>query len=77
MKQTRPARRSVDVGWRAAFEGPHLLALNMRPTTSPLASTSKSSSLHSADGREVVARFRMRYPCPSTPDVRFFLWTSG
>jgi hypothetical protein len=36
------------------------LALKMRPTTSPLQSTSKSSSLHSPDGRLSAARFRSR-----------------
>jgi hypothetical protein len=33
------------------------LALKMRPTTSPLASTSKSSSFHSPEGREDEALF--------------------
>jgi len=31
--------------------------LKMRPTTSPLASTSKSSSFHSPEGREDEALF--------------------
>src|SRR6266700_1268002 len=32
----------------------------MRPTTAPSASTSKSSSFHSPDGREAEARLRTR-----------------
>jgi hypothetical protein len=33
--------------------------LKMRPTTAPFASTSKSSSFNSPDGREADARFRI------------------
>jgi hypothetical protein len=36
------------------------LALKMRPTTAPFASTSKSSSFHSPEGRFVDARLRTR-----------------
>jgi len=36
------------------------LALKMRPTTMPLARTSKSSSFHSPDGRLIEARLRSR-----------------
>jgi len=32
----------------------------MRPTTTPSASTSKSSSFHSPDGREALARLRIK-----------------
>jgi hypothetical protein len=57
------AGRRVAVGWRAALlmrkdEGPHPqasyvrhLALKIRPTTSPSANTSKSSSLYLLDER--------------------------
>ena len=36
--------------------------LKMRPTTTPSASTSKSSSFHSPDGREAEARLRISCP---------------
>jgi hypothetical protein len=36
------------------------LTLKMRPTTRPPASTSRSSSFHSPDGREADARLRIR-----------------
>jgi hypothetical protein len=36
-------------------------ALKMRPTTTPSASTSKSSSLHSPDDRLADARFRIKH----------------
>src|SRR5262249_17853289 len=35
-------------------------ALKIRPTTTPSARTSKSSSFHSPDGREADARLRIR-----------------
>src|SRR5262249_49133481 len=41
----------------------------MRPTTAPSASTSKSSSFHSPEGREADARLRMR-PAIAQPDYR-------
>ncbi len=37
----------------------------IRPTTTPPASTSKSSSLHSPDGREAHARLRIRVTAAS------------
>ena len=41
----------------------HRCRLMMRPTTTPSASTSKSSSFHSPDGREAKARLRRPLSC--------------